>query len=89
MGTALLLYAVIATTFVGGWGTFADNFVNVRLIQVMTVDFALFALFYPIVIWADMKRRNWNNIWLLILFSVPIIGALAYVVARPRLPEEE
>jgi len=87
LGTALLLYGIIATSFVGGWANFIDNFVNVRIIQVMTVDFALFTLFYPIIIWDDMKRRNLKNIGLFIAFSIPVIGALAYTVARPRLPE--
>ena len=90
LGTILLLYGIIAASLVsGGWSSFANNFMNDRLIQVMTVDFALFAVFYPIVIWDDMKRRNWKNIGLFIAFSIPIIGALAYVVARPHLPEEE
>ena len=89
LGLALLLYGIIATSIIGGWSDFALNFMDVRLIQVMTVDFALFAVFYPIVIWDDMKRRNWKNTWLFIAFSIPIIGALVYVAARPRLPEGE
>jgi hypothetical protein len=87
LGLTLLLYGIIATSIIGGWSDFASNFIDVRLIQVMTVDFALFAVFYPIVIWDDMKRRNWKNTWLFIAFSIPIIGALVYVTARPRLPE--
>ncbi|MHA1197872.1 MAG: hypothetical protein ACTSQF_00745 [Candidatus Heimdallarchaeaceae archaeon] len=89
LALALLLAGIIATSISGGWIVFADNFLNVRLIQVMTVDFALFALFYPIIIWDDMKRRNWKNIGLFVAFSIPIIGAIAYVAARPRLPEGE
>ena len=87
LALALLLFAIIATSIVGGWSGFADNFMNVRLIQVMTVDFALFTLFYPIILWDDMKRRNWRNIGLFVAFSIPIIGAIAYVAARPRLPD--
>ena len=89
LAIALLLFAIIATSIVGGWSGFVDNFMNVRLIQVMTVDFALFTLFYPFILWDDMKRRNWRNIGLFVAFSIPIIGAIAYVVTRPRLPDLE
>ncbi len=89
LAIALLLFAIIKTSIVGGWGGFATNFMNVSLIQVMTVDFTLFALFFPIILWDDMKRRNWKNFGLFVVFSIPIIGAIAYVVARPRLPEGE
>ena len=89
LALALLLFGIIATSIVGGWSGFADNFMNVSLIQVMTVDFALFTLLYPFILWDDMKRRNWRNIGLFVVFSIPIIGAIAYVVARPRLPEGE
>ncbi len=87
LALALLLFGIIATSIVGGWSGFANNFMNVSLIQVMTVDFALFTLFYPIILWDDMKRRNWERKKLLILFSIPIIGSLIYLVARPRLPD--
>ena len=88
LGTVLLLYGIIAASLaVDGWSGFLDSFLNVRLIQLTVVDFALFTLFYPILIWDDMKRRNWKNVGLFILFSVPIVGALVYVIARPRLPE--
>lgn len=84
---ALVLFGIIATSIVGGWSGFADNFMDVRLIQVMTVDLALLTSFYPILIWDDMKRRNWKNIGLFVVFCIPLIGAMAYLVARPRLQE--
>ncbi len=85
---AIAMYGIIAASIYGKWGVFADSFLNVRLIQVMTVDFALLTLFYPIIIWSDMKRREWKNLKLFILFCVPLFGGLLYLTIRPRLPEK-
>ena len=88
LGRAIALYGIIATSILGKWGVFLDSFLNIRLIQLSTIDFALLTLFYPIVIWSDMKRRNWNNWKLFILFCVPLFGGFLYLALRPRLPEE-
>ena len=85
---SIVMYGIIAASIYGKWGVFADSFLNVRLIQVMTVDFALLTLFYPIIIWSDMKRREWKNLKLFILFCVPLFGGLLYLTIRPRLPEK-
>jgi len=88
LALALVLFGIIAASIGGGWSVYADSFLNVRFIQVMTIDFAFLTLFYPIVIWSDMKRRNWENIKLFSLFCVPLFGGLLYLVLRPRLPEK-
>jgi len=88
LALALVLFGIIAASIGGGWNVYADSFLNVRFIQVMTIDFAFLTLFYPIVIWSDMKRRNWENIKLFSLFCVPLFGGLLYLVLRPRLPEK-
>jgi len=88
LGRAIVMYGIIAASILGKWGVFADSFLNIRLIQLSTVDFALLTLFYPIVIWSDMRRRGWNNWKLFILFCVPLFGSFLYLSMRPRLPEE-
>ena len=88
LALALVLFGIIAASIGGGWSVYADSFLNVRFIQVMTIDFAFLNLFYPIVIWSDMRRRNWGNIKLFSLFCVPLFGVLLYLVLRPRLPEK-
>lgn len=88
LGRAIALYGIIAASILGKWGVFADSFLNVRLIQLSTVDFALLTLFYPIAIWSDMKRRNWKNLMLFILFCIPLFGSFLYLTIKPTLPEE-
>ncbi len=88
LALALVLFGIIAASIGGGWSLYAGSFLNVRFIQVMTIDFAFLTLFYPIVIWSDMKRRNWENIKLFSLFCVPLFGGLLHLVLRPRLPEK-
>ena len=88
LGRAITMYGIIAASILGKWGVFADSFLNIRLIQVTTIDFALLALFFPIVIWSDMKRRGWKNLKLFILFSIPLFGSFLYLTIKPPLPEE-
>ena len=88
LALALVLFGIIAASIGGGWSVYANSFLNVRFIQVMTIDFAFLTLFYPIVIWSDMKRRNWENNKLFSLFCVPLFGGLLYLVLRPRLAEK-
>ena len=87
LGRAITMYGIIATSIYGKWGVFVNSFLSIRLIQVMTVDFALLTLFFPIVIWSDMKRRGWKNLKLFILFCIPLFGSFLYLTMRPRLPE--
>lgn len=87
LALALVLFGIITASINGKWGVYGSSFMNIRFIQVMTIDFSLLTLFYPIVIWSDMKRREWNNIKLFVLFCIPLFGGLLYLVLRPRLPE--
>ena len=84
----LLLFGIIAGSINGDWSNYASLFMESKFIHVMTVDFALLCLFYPIIIWDDMKRRNWKNVGLFVFFCFPLIGAIIYLISRPRLAEE-
>jgi hypothetical protein len=81
------MYGIIAASIYGKWGVFVNSFLNVRLIQVTTVDFTLLTLFFPIVIWSDMKRRGWKNPKLFILFCIPLLGSFLYLTIKPPLLE--
>ena len=83
----LLLFGIIAGSIQGDWINYATLFWESRFIHIMTIDFAFLCLFYPIVIWDDMKRRNWKKIGWFMVFTIPLIGGIWYLVARPRLPE--
>ncbi len=84
----LLLFGIIAGSYTGDWNNFATLFMESRFVHVMTIDFVLLCLFYPIVIWDDMKRRNWKNNIAFVIFCIPLLGGITYLIARPRLPDE-
>ncbi|MHA1203242.1 MAG: hypothetical protein ACTSQ4_12085 [Candidatus Heimdallarchaeaceae archaeon] len=54
----LLLFGIIAGSMNGDWNNYVTLFMESKFVHVMTIDFSLLCLFYPIVIWDDMKRRN-------------------------------
>ncbi|MHA1464580.1 MAG: hypothetical protein ACTSQ2_05755 [Candidatus Heimdallarchaeaceae archaeon] len=81
----LLLFGIIAGIMNGDWSNYTTLFMESRFVHVMTIDFTLLCLFYPIVIWDDMKRRNWKNIGWFVFFCIPLIGGIIYLIARPRL----
>ncbi|MBA7585433.1 hypothetical protein ES708_27412 [subsurface metagenome] len=82
----LVLYGIIASSINNSWTEYGNLFLNDRLIHVMTIDFTFLTLFYPVLIWDDMKRRNWENKKFFWLFSLlPIIGPSIYLIVRPRI----
>lgn len=47
-----------------------------------------------IAIFADIFRRNdlsgWGKVgWILVIFIIPLIGILIYVIARPKMTEQD
>jgi DMSO reductase anchor subunit len=47
-----------------------------------------------ISIFADIFRRNdlsggWKAIWILVIFIIPFIGALIYIIARPKVTAQD
>ena len=83
----LLLFGIIVGSMNGDWINYTTLFMESRFVHVMTIDFTLLCLFYPIVIWDDMKRRNWKNIGWFVFFCIPLVGGIIYLIARPRLEE--
>jgi hypothetical protein len=60
----------------------------------------VFFFFWVMAIWifislfADIFRRNdlsgaWKAIWILVLFVIPFLGALIYIVARPKVTAQD
>lgn len=82
----LFLYGIIASALNSSWVEYGNLFINTRLVHVMTIDFTFLTILYPILIWDDMKRRNWENKKIFWLFALlPVIGPTTYLVVRPRL----
>jgi hypothetical protein len=76
----LMLYGFSQGSFAAYVKTWQVNY----LVNVMTVDFFLFAIAFAAVLADDMRRRNMKidgRFWLYAL--VPVLGAVTYLVVRP------
>jgi hypothetical protein len=77
---ALLIYGLTK----GDWGDFANQWRTNRFIHVMSLDFCLLCLLFPVLLGDDMARRGLRDqriFWAVSL--LPLVGALAYVTLRP------
>ncbi|NES94797.1 MAG: DUF2834 domain-containing protein [Desertifilum sp. SIO1I2] len=82
---ALLAFAFLA----GDWANFIGQWQTSRFIHVMSLDFCLLCGLFPALLGDDMARRGWQNSPLFWLFCFPLLGAIAYLIARPPLPTAE
>lgn len=81
---SLITYGLVA----GDWENFAQQWETSRFIHVMSIDFCLLCLLFPVLLRDDMVRRGVKNsgiFWLVAL--VPLFGPLAYLSLRPPLIE--
>jgi hypothetical protein len=81
---ALLLYGIIA----GDWSDFMQQWQTNRFINVMSLDFCLLCLLFPLLLLDDMARRGVEQRWFW-LASLPLVGAALYLALRPPLVENE
>jgi hypothetical protein len=90
-GIILTLIAIVLIIYglkSGDWQDFIQQWQTNRFIHVMSLDFCLVSLLFPMLLGDDMARRGWKNsqiFWLISL--VPLFGALIYLCIRPPLPE--
>ena len=92
MGIALALSTLGLFTYAflaGNWGEFIQQWRTVHFVHLITIDFCLMCLIFPIstLLADDMARRNFHNeaiFWLASL--LPLFGPLAYLCIRPPLP---
>lgn len=70
----------------GNWSDFGHQWQTSRFIHVMSLDFVLLSFLFSSLIPDDLARRGWGDrpVWRSIVL-VPLLGPLAYLVARPRL----
>jgi len=64
------------------------------LVSMIIFFFWVMAIWVFIAIFADIFRRNdlsgWAKAgWILLLFVLPFLGALIYVIARPKMTEQD
>lgn len=82
----LLIYGIIA----GDWGDFVVQWQTSRFIHVMSWDFCLLWLLFPLLLDDDMARRGLKDsviFWTVAL--IPMLGAAGYLAFRPPLPGDE
>ena len=82
----LLVYGIIA----GDWGDFVLQWQTSRFIHVMSLDFCLLWLLFPLLLGDDMARRGLKDsliFWTVAL--IPMLGAAGYLAFRPPLPGDE
>jgi hypothetical protein len=81
---ALMLYGFAQ----GSLAAYAKAWEVNYIVNVMTIDFFLFAIAFAAVLGDDMRRRNMNIdslFWLYVL--VPVLGAVTYLAVRSPLAE--
>jgi hypothetical protein len=79
---ALILYGVIN----GDWHDFVGQWQSDRFIHVMSLDFCLLSLLFPVLLKDDMARRGMEDariFWAISL--VPLLGPLVYLCLRAPL----
>ena len=89
--TAILSTIAITIFSIGGliygnWQDFIGQFQTSQFINLMTWDFLLLCLLFPVIIKDDMRRRDINkqdSLWLLIY--LPLFGTLIYLCLRSPL----
>jgi hypothetical protein len=82
-GVILIAYGLIQ----GNWADFLQQWRSDRFIHVMSLDFCLLSLLFPVLLRDDFSRRGIVNpplFWLVSL--LPIVGGASYFLARPPLP---
>ena len=80
----LLVYGITA----GDWSDFAQQWQTSRFVHVMSLDFCLVCLLFPVLLPDDMARRGLRDqriYWAVTL--IPLLGALAYITLRPPIQE--
>jgi len=86
---SLLLTACYSGTSAPNQTTFGD------ILWTMIAFFFWFMLIWMfIAVFADIFRRNdlsggWKAIWILVIFIIPLIGILIYLVSRPKVTPQD
>lgn len=89
LGGVVAIAAVTLLTYgltQGDWADFAQQWQTSRFIHVMSLDFCLLCLVFPVILRDDMARRGWQNpgiFWAVAL--VPFVGAAIYWLMRPAI----
>ncbi len=79
VGVSLVFYGLIY----GDWTGYIDSFQTNGLVHIMSIDFVLISLMFPVLIKNDMIRRDQYSPIMLGVYSVlGVVGALIYLNRR-------
>ena len=88
---SLALLTALATVLLAGCSQLDDNTIGFWdiLWSMVIFFFWVMAIWIFISLFADIFRREdlsggWKALWILVLFIVPFLGALIYIIARPK-----
>lgn len=85
----VVIGAVVLLTYgltQGNWTDFVQQWQTSRFIHVMTLDFCLMCLLFPLILKDDMARRGWQNSGIFWAVSwVPFWGSAIYLLIRPAI----
>lgn len=85
LGTLTLIFFGITN---GNWSDFITQWHNSKFIHVMSIDFCLLCILFPVMVKDDLPKRGIKNPAILALISfIPLLGTLVYLCFRPRLKE--
>lgn len=92
LGISLLIGASILVWFglsEGDWQSFLQSWQSSRFINVMSLDFCILTLLFPVLVKDDLARRKVEQTWPLFSISfLPLLGPLLYLCLRPNLPTQ-
>jgi uncharacterized membrane protein len=73
----------------GNWQDFIQQWKSDRFIHVMSLDFCLLSLLFPLLVQDDLQRREMKKSLLFTgIAAVPLLGPLLYLSLRTHLPDE-
>ena len=73
----------------GNWQDFIQQWKSDRFIHVMSLDFCLLSLLFPLLVQDDLSRRGMKKSLLFTGISAfPLLGPLFYLSLRTHLPDE-
>lgn len=88
VGIILSLSAIALLVFgftQGDWADFVRQWQTSKFIHVMSLDFCLMCLFFPLAVKDDLARRGINNPIFRAIALIPLLGTLVYLCLRPAL----
>jgi hypothetical protein len=70
----------------GDWTGFVQQWQSDRFIHVMSLDFCLLTILFPILLRDDLSRRGMKGVWPWGIVALPLVGASFYLLLRKPLP---